>query len=335
MTHTTEKRAKGVRIHEFGGPEVLRFEDLVVPTPSKDEVRLKVRAIGLNRTEITLRSGRSPKKPQLPTQIGFEAAGEIDSIGEDVIGYRPGDRVALIPAYGAAQYGLYGEVSLAPARSLVQIPEGISFAEAAATWVAFGTAWCGLLNVGGLQNGEHVVISAASSSVGIAAIQIANRLGAIPIALTRTSFKTEALRKLGAFHVIAGEQDLEHEIKNLTDGKGADLIFDAVGGPNFSLLCKAAKTDGRLLLYGALNREPTVISPFDVFGRDLTIRGFALPSLALNDALLSELKHFISSGLSDGSLKPIIARTFAFEEIANAHRFLESGEQIGKTVVLV
>lgn len=332
----SENKARAVRIHEFGGPEVLRIEEIAVPSPAKDEVRLRIRAIGLNRTEVTLRSGRSPAKPMLPTQIGFEAAGEIESIGENVTGFRPGDRVALIPSYGAARYGLYAELSVAPSRSLVRVPQTTGFVEAAASWVALGTAWCGLVAVGHLKRGEHVVISAASSSVGISAIQIANRLGAISIALTRSAAKAEALRQHGAAHVVVtSEQEIEQELRRITNGSGVHLVLDAVGGPAFSSLCKATRTAGRLLLYGALDREPTTLSPFDVFARGLTIGGFALPRLTEDDTLLEDLRQFVSTGLADRSLQPVIARTFDFDEIAAAHRFLESGEQIGKVVVRV
>jgi NADPH:quinone reductase-like Zn-dependent oxidoreductase len=327
---------RSVRIHEFGAPDVLGIEDLEVGPPGAGEVRLRIHAIGLNRTEITLRSGRSPVKPPLPISLGFEAAGVIEALGRDVSGFAVGDRVALVPSYGAAQYGLYGEVSLAPARALVAIPDSTSFTDAAATWAAFGTAWGGLVSVGGLQAAQTVLISAASSSVGLAAIQIANRLGAQPIAVTRSSAKAEALREHGAAAVIASaEQDLVAEAKRLTDGKGAELVFDAVGGPGFANLAKAATAGGKLVLYGALDTRPTEIPPFDIFARDLTVRGVALPALARDDAKLAALKAFVTSGLADGSLRPVIARTFAFDDIADAHRFIEAGEQVGKVVVSV
>ncbi len=169
---------RSVRIHEFGGPDVLRIEDVAIPEPAAGEVRLRIHAIGLNRTELTLRSGRSPVKPALPTAIGFEAAGVVDALGPDVTTVSVGDRVAVVPSYGAAQYGFYGEVSLAPARALVRIPDGISFVDAAATWAAFGTAWSGLVAVGQIKAGQTVLISAASSGVGLAAIQTAALLGA-------------------------------------------------------------------------------------------------------------------------------------------------------------
>jgi NADPH:quinone reductase-like Zn-dependent oxidoreductase len=327
---------RSVRIHEFGGPDVLRVEDVAIQEPKAGEVRLRIHAIGLNRTEVTLRSGRSPVKPALPTPIGFEAAGVVEALGPNVSGFAVGDRVALVPAYGASQYGLYGEASLAPARSLVAIPDSVGFVEAAATWAAFGTAWCGLVAVGGLIAGRSVLISAASSSVGLAAIQIATLLGARPIALTRTSAKAQALFAHGAIAVVATEeQDVITEVHRHSGGVGGNLVFDPIGGPSFSLLAKSAADGGTLVLYGALDQRPTVVPPFDVFARDLTIRGLALPALMRDGQKLAAMKRFVSAGLASGALWPTIARTFAFDHIADAHRFIEAGEQIGKIVVTV
>jgi NADPH:quinone reductase-like Zn-dependent oxidoreductase len=331
-----ERKTRSVRIHQFGGPEVLRIEDTVVSAPGLGEVRLDIRAIGLNRTEVTLRSGRSPINPALPALIGWEAAGVIDEVGADVENWRRGDRVALVPAYGAAQYGLYSEVANAPARSLVTIPDSQTFEQAAATWAAFGAAWAGLISVGNLKKGGTVLISAASSSVGLAAIQTAIRVGARPIALTRSSQKSDELRAHGAAAVLAvDEVDVVQQVKELTGGKGAELVFDAVGGPGFSKLAEATATGGTLILYGALSADPTVIPPFQVFARDLTIRGLAFPNIARNDERLAAAKQFVNEGIASHSLVPTIARTFPFNEIAEAHRFLESGTQIGKIVVSV
>jgi NADPH:quinone reductase-like Zn-dependent oxidoreductase len=325
---------RAIRIHEFGGADVLKIEDVAIGEPGAGEVRLRIHAIGLNRTEVTLRSGRSPARPTLPSNIGFEAAGVIEALGPDVAGFAVGDRVALVPAYGAAQYPLYGEVSLAPARSLVAIPEHVSFSEAAATWVAYGTAWGGLVALGKLSAGQTALISAASSSVGLAAIQIANRLHARPIALTRTSAKANALLGHGAADVVAtAEQDVVAEIKRLTGGRGADLVFDPVGGSAFPQLARATANGGTLIIYGALATDPTVVPPFDIFARDLTIRGLALPNLTRDDARLAALKRFVGDGLADGTLRPTISRSFPFDRIADAHRFIEAGEQIGKIVV--
>jgi NADPH:quinone reductase-like Zn-dependent oxidoreductase len=325
---------RSVRIHQFGDADVLKIEDIEIGVPGPGEVRLRIHAIGVNRTEITLRTGRSPVKPALPSVIGFEAAGVVVALGPDVANVAVGDRVALAPAYGASQFGLYGEESLAPARSLVPIPAGVSFVEAAATWAAFGTAWGGLVSVGALEAGQSVVIPAASSSVGLAAIQIANRLGARPIALTRSRAKSAVLLSLGAAEVIAtSEQDVVAEVKRLTGGKGAELVFDPVGGPPFANLAMATASGGTLILYGALDPRPTEVPPFEIFARNLTIRGLALTAITRDDEKLAALKAFVTAGLTDNTLRPVIARTFAFDQIADAHRFIEAGEQVGKIVV--
>ena len=327
---------RSVRIHEFGGPEVLRIEEIEVEEPGEDEVRMRIRGIGINRTDITLRSGRSPAKPPLPAKIGFEAAGEIEAIGAGVKGFAIGDRVALVPAYAASRYGLYGESSLAPARSLIKIPDAVNFEQAAATWAAFGTAWAGLVAVGRLAAGQTVLVPAASSNVGLAVLQIANRLGARPIALTRTSVKADELCARGAAAIVATEeQEVVGVVKRLTDGKGADLVFDPVGGPTFAKLVEATASGGLLILFGALSRDRTAVPPFHIFARNLTIRGVSLPAYASDDTQLGALKRFVTDGLADGSLYPVIARTFPFDEIVEAHRFMEAGNQVGKIVVTV
>ncbi len=325
---------RSVRIHQFGDADVLKIEDVEIAEPGPGEVRLRIHAIGVNRTEITLRTGRSPVKPVLPSAIGFEAAGVVVALGPDVANVAVGDRVALAAAYGAGQFGLYGEESLAPARSLVPIPASVSFVEAAATWAAFGTAWGGLVSVGALEAGQSVVIPAASSSVGLAAIQIAHRLGARPIALTRSRAKSAVLLSLGAAEVIAtSEQDVVAEVKRLTGGKGAELVFDPVGGPPFANLAMATASGGTLILYGALDPRPIEVPPFEIFARNLTIRGLALTAITRDDDKLAALKTFVTAGLTDNTLRPVIARTFAFDQIADAHRFIEAGEQVGKIVV--
>ena len=189
----------------------------------------------------------------------------------------------------------------------------------------------GLVAVGALKAGQTVVIPAASSSVGLAAIQIARRLGARPVALTRTSAKADNLGRLGASAVVATtEQDVVAEVKDLTNGNGAELVFDPVGGPEFANLARATAAGGMLVLYGALDTRPTVAPPFEIFARDLTIRGLALTR---DDGRLAALKQFVSAGLADSAFHPTIARIFPFDQIADAHRFIEAGEQVGKVVV--
>lgn len=275
-------------------------------------------------------------KPDLPSQIGFEAAGEIDALGPAVEGFSAGDPVAVIPAYSAWDYGFYGEFSLAPARSLVPVPRNMRWGEAAATWVAFATAWGGLIDIARLSAGEIALISAASSSVGLAAIQIARKVGATPIALTRASAKTSAIREQGAAHVIATqEQDVPAEVKRITGGRGAEVVFDPVAGPGFAQLVEATASGGRLVVYGALGGAIATFPVLPLLGRNLSIRGFGLTAATRDDSKLEALKTFIGNGIASGDLKPTIAKTFPFDEIVDAHRYLEGGEQIGKIVVTV
>jgi NADPH:quinone reductase-like Zn-dependent oxidoreductase len=326
--------SRSVRFHEFGGPEVLKIEDVVVPDPGPKEVRLRIKAIGLNRSEVLTRSGRAATKATLPAQLGLEAAGAIEALGSDVDGLAVGDRVAVIP--GETGRGYYGEVALAPARTLVKVPHNQSWQDAAATWMAFATAWTGLIDIARLSAGRTVLIPAASSSTGLAAIQIARKVGATPIALTRTSAKAAALLEAGAAQVIATEeQDLVAEVARLTVGKGANVVFDAVGGPTFEKLTEAAAIGGLLIVYGRLSPEATPLPLAQVLWKDLTVRGFGLPTTVARDEKLAALKQFIGEGLASGELRPIIAKTFPFDEIVAAHRYIETGAQFGKVVVTV
>lgn len=328
--------AKVVRFHETGGPEVLKIEELDVPPPGPGEVQIRTKAIGLNRAESMFRNGQYLEDPIFPARLGYEASGTIAAIGPDVTGFSEGDIVSVIPAFSLNKYGLYADLANAPAYAVVKHPESLSWEEAAAVWMQYMTAYGGLIDVAGLAKGDTLLIPAASSSVGLAAIQIANRVGAVPIALTRGSSKAQALRDAGAAHVIATEeQDLVKEVLALTAGKGARVAFDPVGGPTLAKLVQATARPGVVVLYGALSTEPTTLPMLDILGRCTTLRGFVLPELTADPARMAKGKEFVNSGLADGSFKPLIARTFPLDQIVEAHRYLESNQQVGKVIVTV
>jgi NADPH:quinone reductase-like Zn-dependent oxidoreductase len=328
--------ARVVRFHETGGPEVLKLEELDVPPPVKGEVQIRVKAIGLNRAESMFRNGQYLEDPKLPARLGYEAAGTVAAVGPDVQGFKVGDVVSVIPAFSLNAYGMYAELANAPAHAVVKHPGSLSFEEASAVWMQYVTAYGALIDIAGLTKGDTLVIPAASSSVGLAAIQIANRVGAVPVALTRGSSKRQPLLDAGAAHVIAtGEQDLVKEILALTGGKGARVVFDPVGGPTFAKLVQATAKLGILFLYGALSPEPTPLPLFDVLGKWATIRGYVMTEITSDPARLERAKAFVNEGLADGSFKPLIAKTFPLDEIVEAHRYLESNQQIGKVVVTV
>src|SRR5271166_3314869 len=328
--------AKVVRFHETGGPEVLKIEELEVSPPAQGEIQIRIHALGLNRAESMFRCGQYFEEPKLPARLGYEAAGTVAAIGPGVQGFKVGDAVSIIPSFSQNDYGFYGDLANAPARAVTHHPASLSWVDAAAVWMQYLTAYGALIDIAGLTNGDTIVVPAASSSVSLAAIQIANKVGAVPIALTRGSSKRQALQDAGAAHVIAtDEQDLVKEILGLTGGKGTRVVFDPVGGPTFSKLASATAHLGTILLYGALSTEPTPLPLFDVLGKWLTVRGYVMMELTGDPERLKRGKQFINEGLADGSFKPVIARTFPLEEIVEAHRYLESNQQIGKIVVTV
>lgn len=325
-----------VEFNQIGGPEVLRIVEAEIPEPAAGEVRIAVKAIGLNRAESMYRTGTYIIDPVFPARLGSEAAGIVDAVGPGVEGLAPGDRVAVVPAFSYHDYGMYGDLVLAPARAVAKLPDALGWTDAAAVWMAYVTAWGALIDTAGLGAGETVLIPAASSSVELAAIQVANRVGAVPVALTRTSAKASVLREQGAAHVIAtGEADLVAEVGRITGGTGARVVFDPVGGPGFARLAAATATRGMLIVYGALDPRETPLPVGQVLGRSLTVRGYLMYEATQDDAKLAAAKAFVLDGLASGALRPRIDRTFPFEQIVEAHRYLEANGQVGKIVVTV
>jgi NADPH:quinone reductase-like Zn-dependent oxidoreductase len=328
--------ARVVRFYETGGPEVLRIDDVEVRPPGKGEIQIKIHALGLNRAEAMFRSGGYLELPKFPARLGYEAAGIVAAVGPGVQGFKVGDAVSVIPGFSMNAYGLYGELANAPVTAVTHHPASLSWVEAAAVWMQYMTAYGALIDIAGLKSGETVVIPAASSSVGLAAIQIANMVGAVPVALTRGRSKRDALLKAGAAHVIVTEeQDLVQEVLRITGGHGARIVFDPVGGPTITKLARATADLGTIFEYGALSPEPTPLPLMLLIGKRLTIRGYVLMEITHDPTRLERAKQFINQGLADGRLKPIIAKTFPLEQIVEAHRYLESNQQFGKIVVTV
>jgi NADPH:quinone reductase-like Zn-dependent oxidoreductase len=325
---------KVVRFHETGGPDVLRIEDLPPREPGPDEIRISVEAIGLNRAEAMFRSGQYLEPVTLPARIGYEAAGRIDAVGDGVEGFRPGDAVSVIPSFSMNKYGVYGEQAVVPARAVVKTPPGTPAVEAAALWMQYLTAYGALIDIGGLASEDFIIILAASSSVGLAAIQIARMVGATPIATTRTRKKKHALVEAGAAHVIAtAEEDLEAEVKRISGGQGARIVFDPVAGPYVETLAAATAPHGTIFLYGILSMQPTPFPLFKALSGGLALRGYTLFEITSDAERLAKGVAFVERGLAEGALKPKIAKVFPLDQIVEAHRYMESNEQIGKIIV--
>lgn len=325
-----------IRFHELGGPEVLRIEEAPVPEVGTGCVRIQVKAIGLNRADAMLRRGQYIKETVLPSRLGYEAAGIIDAVGNGVVSFQPGDEVAVIPQMNAGENGTYCEMLVAPAHCVVHKPAAISFTEAAAVWMQYLTAYGGLIETGKLKKKDYVVITAASSSVGLAAIQLANYAGAVSIATTRTSNKKHAVKKAGAHHAIATNvENLLQRLGEITDGKGIQKVFDAVGGQQVADFAEAMSPGGILVAHGMLSPEPTLFPLKAAITKSLTLRGYVFTEITDTPALMQEAKSYILAGLESGHLRPVISKTFDFAEIEQAHRYLESNTQTGKIVVTV
>lgn len=328
--------ARVVRFHEHGGPEVLRIEDVAVPGPARGEIQIQVKALGLNRAEALLRSGSYIETAAFPSGLGLEAAGLVAAVGEGVDGFAPGDAVSIVPPPSMVRWPAYGELVTFPDKFVVKHSPSLGWEEAAALWMAYLTAYGALIDIAKLRKGDFVVVTAASSSVGLAAIQIANLVGATAIAVTRTSAKTQALLAFGAAHAIASmEEDLEARLKEIAGPSGVRVVLDPVGGPIFEPLTAAMSRGGILIEYGGLSSEPTPFPLFAVLSKTLTLRGYLVHEIIGDPARLEAAKAFILDGLASGALRPVIARIFPFEQIVEAHRFLESNEQFGKIVVTV
>ena len=325
-----------IRFHETGDAAVLKIEDLPLEEPGKGEVRLKVEAISLNRAELMFRRGQYLEDPVFPSKLGYEAAGIVDAVGPGNGDIHIGDRVSTIPAFSMGEYGVYGESAIVPDRAVAPYPNKLSATEGASIWMQYLTAFGALIDIGKLKQSDTVVITAASSTVGLAAIQITNATGALTIATTRGAGKKQFLLEAGADEVIVtDEEDLVAKVMARTSGKGADLIFDPVGGPLLEALADSAAPGATIFEYGALSPAPTIFPLFTALKKGLVIRGYTLFEIVNDTDRLARGKQFIYDGLESGALCPFIDRIFTLDAIADAHRYMESNEQKGKIVVTV
>jgi NADPH:quinone reductase-like Zn-dependent oxidoreductase len=328
--------SRTIRFAKAGGPEVLEFVETEVAAPGPNEVRIKVKAIGINRAESMWRTDVYIEPVRFPAGLGYEAAGIIDALGADVKGLAIGDKVNVIPSFSMNQYFTYGEVIIVPDYAVVKHPESLSFAEAASVWMMFVTAYGALIEDAKVTTGDVVLIPAASSSVGLAAIQIARYAGATPVALTRTSAKRRALLDAGAAHVIATDEvDLVQEVMRITEGNGARVAFDPVGGANFAKLISALSFGGIAFIYGALDEGVTPLPVLDMIAKVITVKAHNIWLTSGDAARRSAAVEFVLKGLEAGALKPVIDRTFSFDDMVDVHRYLETNGQFGKIVVTV
>lgn len=326
--------ARVVRFHEFGGANVLKIAAEPLPQPKEGEVRILVRAMGINRADVLFRKGLYLWKPQLPARIGVEASGIVDAVGPGCSEDWVGKRVITLPNYSPAEYGVYGEVAIIPEGSIIEFPESINFVDAAAIIAQYMTAWGGLVHFGKVRKGHYVLMTAASSSTGIAAIQVVKAQGGVSIAVTRSPDKAQALLKCGADHVVVGgREDLAARVMEITGGAGARVVYDPIAGESLKEVVATAAKGALILEYGVLSDQPTVIPMMEAFLKYLTIKIYDVHEILENAKLLASGIQYIFERLGSGVLKPVISKTFPLDRIVEAHEYMEAGSQIGKIIV--
>jgi NADPH:quinone reductase-like Zn-dependent oxidoreductase len=323
---------KVVRFHKLGGPEVLQIEEVQVRHPEAGEVAIDVAAVGLNRAESMYYRGNYSEKPEFPSGLGYEVVGTVTAVGKGVDSSLIGKRIGTIPIYSMNRYPVLGERAIVPVEAVAALPPSLSSVEGAAVWMQYPTAYGALVEFAKVGPGDTVLLTAASSSVGLAAIQIVKAQGAISIATTRTSSKKKLLLDFGADHVIATqEEDLPARVREITGGKLARVAFDAIGGSYIDTLAQAVAPEGTIYLYGLLSEEANNY-PVSAFFKAISLTGYMMYQMKTPERF-NPMKRYVYEHLANGSFKPRVDRTFPFEQAADAYRYLESNRQVGKVVV--
>ena len=322
-----------IEIREPGGPDVLVPAERPRPSIGADEVLIKVAAAGVNRPDVMQRRGTYPPPPGASDIPGLEVAGVIDEVGSNVDAWRVGDRVCALVTGGG-----YADYCVAPAPQCLPVPRGMELASAAAIPEAFFTVWTNVFERGRLKPGESVLIHGGSSGIGTTAIQLARAFDSRVFATAGSAEKCAACQRLGAERAINyHEADFVAEVKDLTGGRGVDVILDMVGGDYLQRNLDSLATDGRLVQIAVLAGARGQANLATVMQRRLTITGSTLRprSVAEKATIANALRTHVWPHLESGVVAPVIYRTFPLRAAAAAHQLLESGVHVGKLILIV
>lgn len=324
---------KAIAIREPGGPEVLEPREIATPEPGHGEILIKVAAAGVNRPDTIQRMGLYPPPPGSPETPGLEVAGEVAAIGPGVTLWKAGDRVcALVGGGGYAEYCVAHEAHALP------VPKGLSMTEAAALPETFFTVWTNVFERGALKAGETFLVHGGTSGIGTTAIQLAHIFGARVIATAGSAEKCAACEKLGADAAINyRERDFVEEVKRITDGRGADVILDMVGGDYIARNIQACATDGRIVSIAFLNGSVAEVNFMPVMLKRLTLTGSTLRPRSIEEkaALAATLKEKVWPLIEAGRVKPLVDTVFQLSDASKAHALMEKSSHIGKIVLTV
>src|SRR5262245_53725073 len=321
---------KAIVFEKTGGPEVMALAEVPRPELRAGMVRISTHAIGVHFAEPRFRQGTYAVKPKLPDTPGLEAAGVIDAVGDGVTGLEPGTRLTAFTARGYAEY------CLAPTDMVIPLPESVSFVDGAAFPIQVLTAYHLLHTTGSTGPGKSVLVHSAAGGVGLAAVQLAKVAGARVLATVSTDAKAELARSHGADTVVNyATHNFADEVLRLTDGRGVDLILDAVGKPTFEDGLRCLAPLGHLILYGRAGGPTDPLNVATLSPKSLTISGFMLPTVTRGfpDKTRESAARCFAL-MRDGKLKLHIGHTFSLAEAAEAHRRLESRQTVGKLILL-
>ncbi len=322
---------KAVRIHEYGGPEVLVYEEVPRPAPKPNQVLVRVEAASVNQNDIAVRENRFPTPKDPPKIIGTDGAGVVEEAGAEVASVRPGDEV-LFSGIGIGSEGSYAEYVVLTEAQAVPKPAGLGFVEAAALGLVFPTAYYGLVNRGHVQAGETVVVQGAAGGVGSASVQLAKALGARVIGTVAGEREAELVRGLGADETVDYKtQDVVAEVKRLTGDKGADLVHELVISANLGKDIQMIAKGGRIVCTGQ-GPSPTVeVQIGAALARDATL--LFMSTNNAGRAGVTEITRTVAEMMSDGRVKAVVGATLPLREARRAHELL-AGDHVGKIVLL-
>jgi NADPH:quinone reductase-like Zn-dependent oxidoreductase len=322
--------------HEFGDPaDVLKIEDVPLREPGPGEVRIDVKAFALNRADLLFIHGEHYSLPKFPSRLGDECGGVIDAIGEGVTGFKIGDRVSTIPFHND-NHKTHGESTVVPARFVAHYPDNLSFEEGTSLWMQYLTAYFAAVEICRITPEDYVLIAAASSSAGLGCMQLAKALGATTIGSTRTSDKVQQLLDLGYDCVVAcQEESLGQRVMDFSGDQGARMIYDPIGGTFAREYCDGLAKNATIIYYGMLSALSMEVEILPMVRTASIVHPYSMYNHVVIPEQLERGKRFICDNLASGKLKPVISRTFAFEEIVDAYKYMESNTQIGKIVAKV
>ncbi len=321
---------RAIVISRPGGPEVLEVQDVETPEPVGEQVRVRVRASGVNRADLLQRAGGYAAPPGSPADIpGLEFAGEVNAVGPLVRTWKPGRRVM-----GLAGGGAQAEYIVVHEGMLVEIPQNLDFVQAAGVPEVFMTAHDALFTQAGLQLGERVLIHAAGSGVGTAAIQLAHAAGATVLGTSRTPWKLERAKELG-LDVALSDQDFAAEVKRLTDGNGVQVVLEFVGAAYMEQDLEALGMWGRMVFLATMGGAQANVNLGMLMGKRISMRGVTLRTRTLEEklAVTRLFAMHVLPLLASGKVRPIIEQVYAMEEVAEAHRAMGENRNFGKLIV--